>query len=139
MTLKIRSRSPKSNHSIRLSQGSFCASLVKIHPVVQEISCRQKATLTTPTPTGITPKTICPPPLRRGDIIPYLSDASYQILSLAHLSQRLTGELIVYPCCVVRPSVRRSQFQRSSPLKPLGQSKPNFMWSILRKVERKFI
>ena len=63
---------------------------------------------------------------------------------LAHLSRRLTGELIVYPCSVRRPSVRpssvrRSQFQRSSPLKPLGQSKPNFMWSILRKGERKFI
>ena len=30
-------------------------------------------------------------------------------------------------------------FQRSSPLKPLGQSKPNFMWSLLGKGERKFI
>ena len=67
---------------------------------------------------------------------------------LAHLSRRLTGELIVYPCSGVRPSssvvrpssvVRRPQFQRSSPLKPLGQSKPNFMWSILRKGERMFI
>ena len=41
------------------------------------------------------------------------------------------GELIVYPCSGVRPSsVRRPSvvhhFQRSSPLKPLGQSKPNF-------------
>ena len=36
-------------------------------------------------------------------------------------------------------SVRRPQFQRSSPLKPLGQSKPNFIWSILRKGERKFV
>ena len=26
-----------------------------------------------------------------------------------------------------------------NPLKPLGQSKPNFMWSILRKRENKFI
>ena len=33
--------------------------------MVQEISCRQKAK-TPPTPTGSTPKTICPPPLRRG-------------------------------------------------------------------------
>ena len=68
------------------------------------------------------------------------------LLFLAHLSRRLTGELIVYPCSGVRrPSSvvvvrrRRSQFQRSSPLKPLGQSKPNFMWSILRKGELKFI
>ena len=29
--------------------------------------------------------------------------------------------------------------QRSSPLKQLGQSKPNFMWSLLGYVERKFI
>ena len=35
------------------------------------------------------------------------------------------GELIVYPCSVVRPSVVH-HFQRSSPLKPLGQSKSNF-------------
>ena len=37
----------------------------------------------------------------------------------------------------VRPSVR-SHFQTSSPLKPLGQSKPNCMWSLLGKGERKF-
>ena len=47
------------------------------------------------------------------------------------------GELIVYQ------SSRRSSvvhhFQRSSSLKPLGQSKPNFMWSLLGKGERKFI
>ena len=35
--------------------------------------------------------------------------------------------------------VVRSHFQTSSPLKPLGQSKPNFMWSLLGKGERKFI
>ena len=29
--------------------------------------------------------------------------------------------------------------QTSSSLKPLGQSKPNFMWSILRKREFKFV
>ena len=44
----------------------------------------------------------------------------------------------------VRPSVLpsssvRSHFQTSSPLKPLGQSKPNFMWSLLGKGERKFV
>ena len=39
-----------------------------------------------------------------------------------------------------RPSSSvRSHFQTSSPLKPLGQSKPNFMWSLLGKGERKFI
>ena len=44
---------------------------------------------------------------------------------LAHLSRRLTGELIVYPCSGVRPSVVRPSVvhhvQRSSSLKPLGQ------------------
>ena len=30
-----------------------------------------------------------------------------QLLFLAHLSRRLTGELIVYPCSIVRPSVVR--------------------------------
>ena len=54
---------------------------------------------------------------------------------LAHLSQRLTGELIVYPCSgvrqsFVRPSVVQGARTSSSP-KQLGQSKPNFMWSLL--------
>ena len=46
------------------------------------------------------------------------------------------SELIVYPSSRCRPL---SVFQRSSPLKPLGQSKPNFIWSLLGKGERKFI
>ena len=55
---------------------------------------------------------------------------------LAHLSQRLIGELIGYSWSgvrpsSVRPSVRRKQFQTSSSPKPLGRSKPNFMWSLL--------
>ena len=46
-------------------------------------------------------------------------------------------ELIVYPCC----SVRRRHFQQFqiSPLKPLGQPKPNFLCSLPWKGERKFI
>ena len=62
---------------------------------------------------------------------------------LAHLSQRLIGELIGYPWSGVRrPSsvvVVRPQFQMFSPLKPLDQSKPNFMCSLLGKGERKFL
>ena len=46
------------------------------------------------------------------------------------------SELIVYPSSRCR---LLSVFQRSSPLKPLGQSKPNFIWSLLGKGERKFI
>ena len=56
------------------------------------------------------------------------------VVFLAHLSQRLIGELIGYPWSGVRPSVRPSSVhnaQRSSSRKPLGQSKPNFMWSLL--------
>ena len=51
------------------------------------------------------------------------------------------GELIVYPWSVVRrrPSSSVHIFQTSSPQKPLGRSKPNFMWSLLGKGERKFI
>ena len=51
-----------------MSQSYIRANLVKIHPPVHEISCKQESvTLTptlTPTPTGSAPKTICPPPLR---------------------------------------------------------------------------
>ena len=56
-----------------------------------------------------------------------------QYLLLAHLSQRLIGELIGYPWSGVRrrrPSVVHN-FKTSSSQKPLGQSKPNFMWSLL--------
>ena len=56
----------------------------------------------------------------------------------AHVSQRLIGELIGYPRSGVRRSSSssvRPQFQTSSPLKPLGHSKPNFVWSLLGKGE----
>ena len=59
VTLKMRSRSPKSNHFFSVSQYDVCASLVKIHPLIQEIECRQEATRT---PTGSALKTICPLP-----------------------------------------------------------------------------
>ena len=39
MTLKMRSRSPKSNHFFPLSYWCICASLVKFQPLVQEIVC----------------------------------------------------------------------------------------------------
>ena len=62
---------------------------------------------------------------------------------LANLSRRLTCELIGYPWIrrpsVIRPSSVRPHFRTSSLPKPLGQSKPNFMWSLLGKGERKFI
>ena len=61
VTLKMRSRSPKSNQLFLPSQLCIYASLVKIHPVVQKISRRKEATRT-PTPTGSVPKTICSPP-----------------------------------------------------------------------------
>ena len=61
---------------------------------------------------------------------------------LAHLNRRLMGELIVYQS-LRRPSVRhpsvRQHFQKSSPLKPLGQLNSNFIWRLLRTRERKFV
>ena len=53
VTLKIRSRSPKPNQLFIMSQCYIHANLVKIHPPVHEISCKQESvTLTlTPTPT----------------------------------------------------------------------------------------
>ena len=68
-----------------------------------------------------------------------LASIIHSITFLAHLSQRLIGELIGYSWSGVRPSsvvrrpssVRRKQFQTSSSPKPLGRSKPNFMWSLL--------
>ena len=70
VALKIRSRSPKPNQLFIMSQCYIHANLVKIHPPVHEISCKQESiilTLTptpTPTPTGSAPKTIYPPPLQ---------------------------------------------------------------------------
>ena len=53
-------------------------------------------------------------------------------LFLAHLSQRLIGELIGYSWSGIHPaSVRRKQFQISFSPKLLAQSKPNFIWSHL--------
>ena len=54
------------------------------------------------------------------------------------------GELMVYhssrsPSGVRRPSASVHHFQSSTSLKPLGHLKPNFMWSLLWKGERKFI
>ena len=42
MTLKIRSRSPKSNKLLILSDLYRLANLVTFHPMVHEITCRQK-------------------------------------------------------------------------------------------------
>ena len=66
VTLKIRSRSPKPNQLFNMSQCYIHANLVKIHPPVHKISCKQESVMLKPmpTPTGSTPKTICPPPLR---------------------------------------------------------------------------
>ena len=70
VTLKIRSRSPKPYQLFIMSQCYIHANLVKIHPPVHEISCKQERVTLTPmpmltqTPTGFAPKTISPPPLR---------------------------------------------------------------------------
>ena len=66
VTLKIRSRSPKPNQLVLMSQCYIHANLFKIHPPVHEISCKQESVTPTLTLTGSAPKTICPPPLRWG-------------------------------------------------------------------------
>ena len=78
VTLKIRSRSPKPKQLIITSQCYIPANLVKIHPPVHEISCKQESvtltltltptpTLTlTPTPTGSAPKQYVPLPFGGG-------------------------------------------------------------------------
>ena len=72
VTLKFMSRSPKANQLFIMSQCYIHANLVKIHPPVRKISCKQESVTLMPTPTpmstptGSTPKTICPPPLRWG-------------------------------------------------------------------------
>ena len=65
VTLKIMSGLPKPNQLFIISKCYIHANLIKIHPLVHEISCIQESV--TPTlslmPTGSAPKTICPPPL----------------------------------------------------------------------------
>ena len=61
VTLKIRSKSLKWNQFFIMSHCYIHANLVKIHPLVHELSCKQESV--TPTATGSAPKTICSPPL----------------------------------------------------------------------------
>ena len=63
---------------------------------------------------------------------PYFYGLSVKVSDLLHLYS-----IPIEPVPDRRPSVHH--FQRSSSLKPLGQSKPNFMWSLLGKGEQKFI
>ena len=81
--------------------------------------------------------------LRRGVLVMFQENMSMKNIPprtpfLAHLSRRLIGELIVYPCSGVRPSsvrpssVRRPQFQRSSSLKPLGRLFSYYTYTIYR-------
>ena len=57
---------------------------------------------------------------------------------LAYLSRKLMGELIVYQS-LRRPASVRPQFQTSSSLKPLGELNSNFIWRLLRRLERKVV
>ena len=58
--LKIRSRSPKPQQLFIMSQCYIHVNLVKIHPPVQELSCKQESV--TLTPTGSAPKTMSSSP-----------------------------------------------------------------------------
>ena len=59
-----------------------------------------------------------------------------QIHLLAQMSRRLINELIV---CMPPSYVVHRHVQISSPLKPLGQVKPNFILSLHGLGERKFV
>ena len=63
VTLKIRSRSPKSNQFFVMSQLYINANLLRIQPLVQKILCRQESVMPMPMPkpAGSAPKTIFPP------------------------------------------------------------------------------
>ena len=79
LTLEIRSRSPKPNQLFITSDCYSHANLVKIRLLVHEMSCTQETVM--PTPTRSTPKTICFPPLRWGDMIMQRTVSSLERLS----------------------------------------------------------
>ena len=65
---------------------------------------------------------------------------------LAHLSRRLTGKLIIYKVGLHRPvsiivcqTLSSTFFIKTSPQKPPGQSKTNFIWSFYGMGEWKFV
>ena len=68
VTLKIRLRSPKSNHFFAMSQSYSYGNLVRIQPLVPKILCRQESfmQMPTPTPTGSAPKNNVPLPVVGG-------------------------------------------------------------------------
>ena len=69
-TLKIRSRSPKSNQFFVMFQLYSHENLLRIQPLVHKILCRQDSVTPTPKPTptplGSASKSVCPLPL--GDV-----------------------------------------------------------------------
>ena len=70
VTLKIRSRSPKSNLFFVMSQFYIQENSVRIQLLVHKILCIQESLIQMPMPTpkGSAPKSMCPPPRRLGDI-----------------------------------------------------------------------
>ena len=81
-------------------------------------------------------RTIFVPPTHAGSMqyFALIMIGLIKVFFLAHLSRRFIGELIVYLWSGVhRPSASYvvHNAQKSSSQKPLGRSKPNFMWSLL--------
>ena len=60
----------------------------------------------------------------------WISDFPYDAAPLETFQGHLSLRLIVYPCSGVRPSSSVHNVQTSAFPKPLGQSKPNFVWSL---------
>ena len=97
VTLKIRSRSPKPNQLFIMSQCYIHANLVKIHPLVHEISCIQESVTPTPTPTGSLPKTMSP--------CPSVGEFLFRIISSDGTLEWKVGWLAVTQKCLVTAEV----------------------------------
>ena len=67
VTLKIRSRSPKSDQFLVMSQLYIHENLLRIQLLVHKILCRQESVTLIPKPMGSAPK-LMPPSCRLGDI-----------------------------------------------------------------------
>ena len=94
-TLKMGSRSLKSNQFFYMSQQYRCVSLAKIHPFVRETVCRHEATPTrTLPPTESALKTICHPPYGGGH--KYI-----RMLSVAFVLVNSPNYLPCYCCLLV--------------------------------------
>ena len=120
VTLKIRSRSPKSNQLFNVSECCIHANLVKICRPIHEISCSQETI--TLTPTGSAPKTVCPTPLRWGDIMSLGNKQQLQILNLRWIVEpyEVQHSVVIWVHNSCAKGELLSQFLSTMPMKSLN-------------------